>query len=156
MKPLSGTGWRVELPNGLIAKDHKAWGYEGGMIARGWVGDAPVTAVVQHKRLETGFNAWARELARSWLELEQSRRVNVPGAQDAWRLEGVVDFDGLGAKDDRENCVALLAKRGGRVWSLTIRSRPEDGIGAQLEPVLDSFELVDQSSKPESRTSASP
>jgi len=58
------------------------------------------------------------------------------------RINGFIEFDGLGAKDDRERCVTVLAKRAGRGYSLTVRSRPEDGIDAELEPIVDSFELV--------------
>ena len=54
----------------------------------------------------------------------------------------MIEFDGLGAKDDRENCTSLLAKRGRRVWSLTVRTRPEDGIEADVEPIVQSFELT--------------
>jgi hypothetical protein len=37
--------------------------------------------------------------------------------------------------------VTVVAKRGRKVTSLTIRSRPEDGIEAELEPIVESFEL---------------
>lgn len=40
--------------------------------------------------------------------------------------------------------MAVSAKRGRDVWGLTIRSRPEDGIDAEIEPIVDSFELVEQ------------
>jgi hypothetical protein len=76
-----------------------------------------------------------------WLE-HQVRRVEVPGAADAARIDGVIEFDGLGAKDDRENCTTVAAKRSGRVWSLTVRTRPEDGIEAEVEPIVSSFELI--------------
>jgi hypothetical protein len=68
----------------------------------------------------------------------------------------VIEFDGLGAKDDRESCTTVVAKRGGRVWSLTVRTRPEDGIGAEVEPIIASFELDQSSSNPERMTSAWP
>lgn len=141
MKTIEGDGWRAELPEGLIARDHKAWDYDSGTIARGWLGDAPVTVIVQVRALEMGFNEWARRLQRSWLEHAQ-RRVTVPGAADAIRVDGVIEFDGLGAKGDREHCTAVVAKKGRRVWSLTVRSRPEDGVDAALEPILQSFELT--------------
>jgi hypothetical protein len=54
----------------------------------------------------------------------------------------VIEFDGLGAKDDRENCTTLVAKSGGRVWSLTVRTRPEDELDVEVEQVVSSFELV--------------
>jgi hypothetical protein len=38
--------------------------------------------------------------------------------------------------------VTVAAKRGRDVWGLTIRIRPEDGIDAEIEPIVDSFELV--------------
>jgi hypothetical protein len=98
MKPIEGDGWRLQVPDGLIARPHKAWGYESGSIARGWIGDAPITVIVQKKRLAGTFNEWVREVAAWWLEQEPPRR--------------------------------------------TIRIRPEDGIGAQIEPIVDSFELV--------------
>jgi hypothetical protein len=141
VKTLEGDGWRVAVPDGLIAKDHKAYSYESGAIARGWIGEAPMTVVVQVKPLETGFNDWVRQLARPWLEHEVAR-VKVTGAADAARIDGVIEFDGLGAADDRENCTMLVAKRGGRVWSLTVRTRPEDGVDAEVDPILASFELV--------------
>ena len=142
MKTVTGNGWRLALPEGLIAKDHRGFGYESGMIARGWIDEAPLTVVVQVKALETGFNDWVRQLSRTWLE-HDGKRTKVVGAADAMRVDGVIEFDGLGAKDDREDCTTLLAKRGGRVWSLTIRTRPEDGIGEQIEPIVDSFELLE-------------
>jgi hypothetical protein len=74
---LEGDGWRVALPDGLIARAHKAHGYDGGSIARGWIGEAPMT-------------------------------------------------------------------------------RPEDGLGAEVEPIIASFELDQSSSNPERMTSASP
>jgi hypothetical protein len=141
VKTLDGDGWRVAVPDGLIAKDHKANSYESGAIARGWIGEAPMTVVVQVKPLETGFNDWVRQLARPWLEQEVAR-VKVTGAADAARIDGVIEFDGLGGADDRENCTMLVAKRGGRVWSLTVRTRPEDGVDAEVGPILASFELV--------------
>ena len=140
MKRIEGDGWRAAIPEGLIAKDHQAYGYESGSIARGWIGDAPITVIVQVKPLETGFNEWVRELSRSWLE-QETERVQVPGAADAVRIDGVIEFDGLGAKDDRETCTAIVAKSHGRVWSLTIRTRPEDGV--DTEPIIASFELKD-------------
>ena len=155
MKSIEGDGWRVQIPDGLIARAHVAYGYESGAIARGWVGDdAPMTVIVQVKPLETGFNEWVRYVHRVWLERSQER-IEVPGARDAIRSDGVIEFDGLGAEDDRENCTTVIAKRGRRVWSLTVRTRPEDGVQAEVEPIVDSFEIV-QSSSPESSTSASP
>lgn len=138
MKTIDGDGWRVAIPDGLIAKAHQAYGYESGAIARGWIGDAPVTVIVQVKPLETGFNEWVRHLARPWLE-HSDERVKVPGAADAARIDGVIEFDGLGAKDDRENCTTVVAKSRGRIWSLTVRTRPEDQI--DVEPIVASFEL---------------
>jgi hypothetical protein len=160
VRPFEGDGWRVELPDGLIAKDHRARDYDSGAIARGWIGEAPVTVIVQVRRLEVGFNEWVRELHRHWLE-HQQRRVSVPGAADAIRSDGVIEFDGLGAKDDREHCTTLVAKSGRRVWSLTIRTRPEDGIDAEIEPIVASFAVTatrsrQSSSNPDSSTSASP
>jgi len=141
LKARSGDGWKAELPDGLIAADHTAWGYESGMIARGWIGEAPVTVIVQVTALEGGFNEWVRHVHRVWLERTE-RRIQVPGAQDAIRSDGVIEFDGLGAKDDRENCTTVLAKRSRRVWSLTVRTRPEDGIAAEVDPIVASFELT--------------
>jgi hypothetical protein len=140
VKTVEGDGWRLAIPDDLIAKDHRAYGYESGCIARGWVGEAPMTVIVQVKPLETGFNEWVRQLSRSWLE-HQAERVDVPGAADGARIDGVIEFDGLGARDDRESCTTLVAKRGKRVWSLTVRTRPEDGIAAEVEPIVASFEL---------------
>ena len=141
MPATEGDGWRLNLPTGLIAKESAAYGYESGMIARGWIGEAPVTVVVQVKSLETGFNDWVRQVHRLWLD-RRERRIKVPGAADAIRSDGVIEFDGLGAKDDRENCTTVLAKRGRRVWSLTVRTRPEDGIELEVEPIVESFELA--------------
>jgi hypothetical protein len=112
------------------------------MIARGWIGEAPVTVVVQVTRLEEGFNAWVRRLTAAWLEHEPPRRIRVPGADDAVRIDGTIEFDGLGAADDRERCIAVCAKRRRRAVGLTIRCRPEDGVEAELEPIVASFELV--------------
>jgi hypothetical protein len=139
---LEGDGWRVQLPASLIAKDHKAWGYEGGSIARGWIGEAPVTVIVQKKRLDGTFNQWLKDLSAYWLEHENPRSIEVPGAKDARRIDGYIEFDGLGAKDDRERCITVAAKRGHDVWGLTIRIRPEDGIDAEIESIVGSFELV--------------
>ena len=91
---------------------------------------------------------------RLWLE-HHAERIKVPGAADAARIDGVIEFDGLGAKNDRENCTTVLAKQSGRVWSLTVRTRPEDDVAAAVEPIVASFELT-QSSRPESSSSASP
>jgi hypothetical protein len=137
---VTGDGWAVAVPDGLIAKDHQAYGYESGAIARGWIGDAPVTVIVQVTTIDRGFNDWVRHVHRVWLE-QRSERIDVPGAQDAIRTDGVIEFDGLGAKDDRENCTTVLAKHGRRVWSLTVRTRPEDGIEAEVEPIVGSFEV---------------
>jgi hypothetical protein len=141
VKTIEGDGWRVSLPDGLIAKDHAAYGYQSGAIARGWIGEAPMTVIVQVKPLETGFNEWVRQLHRLWLQ-HDARRVELAGAADAARIDGLIDFDGLGAKDDREKCTVLVAKNKGRVWSLTVRTRPEDGIGDEVEPIVASFELT--------------
>ena len=138
---LAGDGWRLQIPEGLIAREHKAHGYDGGVIARGWIGEAPVTVVVQVKALAGGFNDWIRELARPWLEHE-TRRIEVPNARDGARIDGVIEFDGLGARDDRESCTTVVAKRGGRVWSLTVRTRPEDGLDDEVEAIAGSFELT--------------
>ena len=141
MATINGAGWRLSIPAGFSAKKHKAFGYESGAIARGFVGDGPVTVIVQVKQLETGFNEWVRRVSAHWLEPEPPRRVSVPGARDAVRIDGYVEFDGLGARDDRERCVVLLAKSGNSVVSVTIRSRPEDALDVDLEPILDSLEL---------------
>jgi hypothetical protein len=141
MATINGAGWRLSIPAGFSAKKHKAFGYESGAIARGFVGDGPVTVTVQVKQLETGFNEWVRRVSAHWLEPEPPRRVSVPGARDAVRIDGYVEFDGLGARDDRERCVALHAKSGKSVVSVTIRSRPEDALDVDLEPILDSLEL---------------
>jgi hypothetical protein len=140
VKTIEGNGWRVAVPDDLIAKDHQAYGYESGAIARGWVGEAPMTVIVQVKALDTGFNEHVRGLHRVWLE-HRVERVKVPGAADAARIDGVIEFDGLGAKDDRENCTTLVAKNHGRVWSLTVRTRPEDEIGADVDSIVASFEI---------------
>jgi hypothetical protein len=141
MSTINGAGWRLSLPAGFSAKKHKAYGYESGAIARGFVGDGPVTVIVQVKQLEAGFNKWVRRVGAHWSESEPPRRVSVPGARDAVRIDGYIEFDGLGARDDRERCVALLAKSGRSVVSVTIRSRPEDALDLELEPILDSLEL---------------
>jgi hypothetical protein len=141
VKTVEGDDWRMAVPDGLIATDHKAFGYEGGTIARGWVGEAPMTVIVQVKPLLTGFNEWVRRLHQTWLE-HRVERVKVPGAEDAARIDGVIEFDGLGAKDDREDCTTLVAKRRRRVWSLSVRTRPEDGIGEAVERIVASFELT--------------
>jgi hypothetical protein len=139
---VSGDGWGVELPPGLIAKPHWAWGYESGIVARGWIGEAPVTVIVQVGKLEQGFNAWVRKLTSAWLEHEEPRRIQVPGADDAVRVDGYVEFDGLGAADDRERCIVICAKRRRRAVGLTIRCRPEDAVEAELEPIVAALELV--------------
>ena len=141
MATIGGAGWRLSLPAGFPAKEHNAWGYESGAIARGFVGDGPVTVIVQVKQLATGFNEWVRRASAHWLESEPPRRVSVSGARDAVRIDGYIEFDGLGARDDRERCVALYAKSGKSVVSVTIRSRPEDALDLELEPILDSLEL---------------
>lgn len=141
MKTVQGDGWTLAIPDGLVARAHQAYGYESGVIARGWIGEAPVTVIVQVRPLEGGFNNWVRYVHRVWLE-RRERRIKVPGATDAIRSDGLIEFDGLGAKDDRENCTTVLAKRGHRVWSLTVRTRPEDGIELEVEPIVESFELV--------------
>lgn len=140
---MEGDGWRLTLPDGLIAKAHRAYGYESGAIARGWIGDAPVTVIVQVLRLNRDFNRWVARVSEYWLEHQPPRRVAVPGATDAVRIDGFVEFDGLGAVDDREQCIAVCAKRGRRGVGLTIRSRPEDGIAAELEPIVSSFALAE-------------
>jgi len=142
MATINGDGWRLSLPAGFPAKEHKAYGYDSGAIARGFVGDGPVTVIVQVKKLETGFNEWVRRVSAPWLEREPPRRVSVPGARDAVRVDGYIEFDGLGARDDRERCVALYAKSGTSVVSVTIRSRPEDALDRELEPILESLELL--------------
>jgi hypothetical protein len=139
---LSGDGWRLELPDGLIAKPHQAWNYDSGAIARGWIGEGPVTVIVQVKQLQGGFIQWVRQVASHWLEQEPLQRIAVPGASDAIRIDGYVEFDGLGALDDREQCIAICAKSRRHAVGLTIRSRPEDGVQAELEPIVASFELV--------------
>ena len=142
MATINGAGWRLSLPAGFPAKEHKAYGYESGAIARGFVGDGPVTVTVQVKQLEAGFNEWVRLVSGHWSESEPPRRVSVPGARDAVRVDGYIEFDGLGARNDREPCVALYAKSGKSVVSVTIRSRPEDTLDLELDPILDSVELL--------------
>jgi hypothetical protein len=57
------------------------------------------------------------------------------------RVDGYIEFDGLGARCDRERCLALYAKSRKSVVSVTIRSRPEDALDPELEPILDSLEV---------------
>jgi hypothetical protein len=144
VREVAGDGWRLQVPDGLIAKPHKAWAYDSGAIARGFIGDAPVTVIVRVTQLtrERGFNDWVREVASYWLDHDEPRRIDVPGAGDAVRIDGYIEFDGLGAADDRERCIAVCAKARNEAVGLTIRSRPEDGISAALEPIVASFELV--------------
>jgi hypothetical protein len=142
MATINGAGWQLSLPAGFPVKEHKAYGYRSGVIARGFVGDGPVTVTVQVSRLAAGFNEWVRRVSAHWLESEPPRRVSVSGARDAVRVTGYVEFDGLGARDNRERCVALYAKSGKSLVSLTIRSRPEDALDVELEPILDSLELL--------------
>ena len=106
---LEGDGWRIGLPEGLIARDHTAWGCESGSIARGWIGEAPVTVVIQRQRLDRTFNQWVKDLTAYWLEFEPPRPIDIPGAKDARRIDGYIEFDGLGAKDDREHCTTVAA-----------------------------------------------
>jgi hypothetical protein len=138
---VSGDGWRLELPPGLIAKPHRAWGHESGLIARGWIGDAPLTVIVQVRKLEQGLNAWVRQVTAAWLEHDPPQRIRVPGADHAVRIDGYIEFDGLGAADDRERCIAVCAKRRRRAFGLTIRCRSEDAVEPELEPIVASFEL---------------
>lgn len=138
---MTGDGWRLDLPPGFVVKEAAAHDYESGAIARGFIGDAPVTVIVQTRAFDGGFNDWVRRFAAPWLEHEL-RRIPVARANDGVRIEGVVEFDGLGAKDDRERCTAVCAKRGRRLYVLTVRSRPEDGVHDELEAVVASFALV--------------
>lgn len=136
----SGDGWQVALPAGVIGRPLAAHSYLSGVIARGYLGDAPVTIVVQVRELADGFNRWVDEVAAHWLEVSR-RRISVPGAADAVRLDGLIEFDGLGAADDRERCTTVCAKRRRRGYVLTARSRPEDAVHERFEPVVASFEL---------------
>jgi hypothetical protein len=138
---ISGDGWQVELPAGVIPKPLTAHGYLSGAIARGFIGDAPVTIVVQVRELADGFNRWVDEVAAHWLEVER-RRISVPGAADAVRLDGLIEFDGLGAADDRERCTTICAKKRRRGYVVTARSRPEDAVHESFEAVIASFELL--------------
>jgi hypothetical protein len=142
-RAMTGEGWTVDLPEGLIAKPHVAWGYESGVLARGWLEEAPVTVIVQVKNLppHIGFNEWVRQVAAYWLEQSPPRRIKIPGAGDAVRLDGVIEFDGLGDRDDRERCITVCAKQRRKVFGLTIRSRMEDQIAPLLEPIVESFAL---------------
>ena len=142
MATINGAGWQLSLPAGFPVKEHKAYGYQSGVIARGFVGDGPVTVTVQVSQLAAGFNESVRRVSAHWLESEPPRRVSVSGARDAVRVSGYIEFDGLGARDNRERCVALYAKSGKSLVSLTIRSRPEDALDVELEPILDSLELL--------------
>jgi hypothetical protein len=137
----SGDGWQIELPSGVIARALTAHAYLSGAIARGYLGDAPVTIVVQVRELTGGFNRWVDEMAEHWLEVSR-RRISVPGAADAVRLDGVIEFDGLGAVDDRELCTTVCAKQRRRGYVLTARSRPEDAVHESFEAVIASFEVV--------------
>jgi hypothetical protein len=140
-QPLTGDGWQVDLLPGLIGTATSAHGYRSGAVARGWIGEAPVTVVVQVRELEGGFNRWVAAFAAPWLEVER-RRITVPGASDAIRLDGFVEFDGLGAADERERCTAICAKQRRRGYVLTARSRPEDGVHEAFEPLLASFAVI--------------
>ena len=120
---ISGDGWHLALPPGVIAKPVAAHGYLSGVIARGFIGDAPVTVVAQVRELPDGFNRWVDAVAEHWLEVDR-RRITVPGAADAVRLDGLIEFDGLGAADDRERCTTVCAKKRRRGYALTARSRP--------------------------------
>jgi hypothetical protein len=82
-----------------------------------------------------------RRVAAYWLEQSPPRRIKVPGATDAVRLDGVIEFDGLGDPNDRERCVTVCAKRRHQVVGLTVRSREVDQIAPLLEPIVDSFTL---------------
>jgi hypothetical protein len=130
----------VQLPDGLIAKPHTAHGYDSGSIARGWIGEAPVTVIVQTFTLDVGFNEWVRRIGRFWLE-HRTQRFTVPGAGDSVRIDGFIEFDGLGSEDDRERCTVVCAKRGRLGFSLTIRSRPEDRVHELLESIVESFSV---------------
>lgn len=137
----SGDGWQIELPSGVISKPLTAHGYLSGAIARGYIGDAPVTIVVHVRELSGRFNRWVDEVAANWLEVSR-RRASVPGAADAVRLDGVIEFDGLGAVDDRECCTTVCAKHRRRGYVLTARSRPEDAVHESFEAVIASFEVL--------------
>jgi len=137
----SGDGWQIELPSGVIAKPLTAHAYLSGAIARGYIGDAPVTIVVQVREPAVGFNRWVDEVAAHWLEVSR-RRTSVPGAADAVRLDGLIEFDGLGAADDRECCTTICAKQRRRGYVLTARSRPEDAVHESFEAVIASFRVV--------------
>jgi hypothetical protein len=138
---ISGDGWQVTLPPGVIAKPVAAHGYLSGIIARGFIGEAPVTVLAQVRDLPDGFNRWVESVAAHWLEVDR-RRITVPGAADAVRLDGVIDFDGLGAADDRERCTTVCAKQRRRGYVLTARSRPEDAVHEAFEAVVASFVLL--------------
>ena len=138
---ISGDGWQLTLPPGVIAKPAAAHGYLSGVIARGFIGDAPVTVLAQVRDLPDGFNRWVDAVAAHWLEVDR-RRITVPGAADAVRLDGLIDFDGLGAVDDRERCTTVCAKQRRRGYVLTVRSRPEDAIHEGFEAVVASFVLL--------------
>lgn len=139
---ISGDGWQLALPPGVIAKPATARGYLSGVIARGFIGDAPVTVLAQVRDLPDGFNRWVDGVAAHWLAVDR-RRIAVPGAADAVRLDGLIDFDGLGAADDRERCTTVCAKKRRRGYALTARSRPEDAVHGAFEAVIASFELLD-------------
>ena len=138
---ISGDGWQLTLPPGVIAKPVTAHGYLSGVIARGFIGDAPVTVLAQVRDLPDGFNRWVDAVAAHWLEVDR-RRITVPGAADAVRLDGLIDFDGLGAADDRERCTTVCAKQRRRGYALTGRSRPEDAVHEAFEAVIASFALL--------------
>ena len=103
-----------------------------------------MTVVVQVRQLEMGFNEWVRQVGSNWLDHELPRRIKVAGASDAVRIDGYIEFDGLGAEGDREHCILVCAKSRRRVVGLTIRSRPEDAVQAELEPIVASLELFPQ------------
>jgi hypothetical protein len=78
MATINGAGWRLSLPAGFPAKKHKACGCESGAIARGFVGDGPVTVIVQVKQLETGFRGREGHLTSGEYRLEVPDRRGRP------------------------------------------------------------------------------
>lgn len=134
--------WALVVPPGMSARtvnpppECTSMAHVRGEIAPG----APATAIVS-TRAGVTVSRLAQTLAEACLTPARSRTATIPGATHAARVDGLIEMEEGVSQDGIERIAIVVAERGSGVVVLTVRTRPSDGVMAEVEALIASFEI---------------
>jgi hypothetical protein len=101
---------------------------------------APFFGVLTSRRADSRtLEELMAHLARSIVSGRLPRRVHVSGADEAWRIDGLIDVEEGLTDDGIERITVVAASARAHFVTVTLRTRPQDAVGVAVDEAVASF-----------------